>query len=199
MPSRAEPGPTGQNGTVESLAGKLLVATPATGGAMFGRSVVLLLQHDERGAHGLVLNKPLSTGVDRVLPGWQEHLSPPGLLFQGGPVGLDTALGLVSIPGAASDLLGIKRVFGAVGVADLDAPPELVMPEVAAIRIFAGYSGWAPGQLEGEIDAGGWYVVPAESRDAFSGEPALLWAAVLGRQHGSLAWVSRYPEDPELN
>lgn len=184
---------------MESLAGKLLVATPATESGVFQRSVVLLLQHDEHGAHGLVLNKPLSTGVDRVLPGWQQYLTHPALLFQGGPVGLDTALALASVPGHADDVMGVKRVFGAVGVVDLDAPPLLVVPEVAELRIFAGYSGWSPGQLEGEIRAGGWYVLEAESSDAFTREPPSLWSRVLSRQPGQLAWVARYPDDPSLN
>ncbi len=184
---------------VESLAGKLLVAAPSTGGEIFRRSVVLMLQHDENGAHGLVLNKPLETGVERVLPGWQDHLSGPAVLFQGGPVGLDTALGLVSLPGNHGELLGIKPIFAAVGVVDLDAPPELIMPEVGGLRIFAGYAGWAPGQLEGELDGGGWYVVSAQAWDAFSDQPGQLWGSVLRRQRNQLSWVAYFPEDPTEN
>lgn len=184
---------------MDSLGGKLLVATPSTGGPIFRRSVVLMLQHDDDGAHGLVLNKPLGSGVERVLPGWQDHLSGPAVLFQGGPVGLDTALGLVCLPGEAPESLGIKRIFAAVGVVDLDAPPELVVPEIAGLRIYAGYAGWAPGQLEGELEAGGWYVVPAESWDAFSPEPEHLWRVILRRQPGQLAWVALYPDDPTMN
>jgi putative transcriptional regulator len=184
---------------VESLAGQLLVATPSTGGAIFRRSVVLLLQHDDTGAHGLVLNKPLATGVQSVLPSWQEHVSRPQRLFQGGPVGLDTALGLAFAPGGDEPQLGIQRVFGALGVVDLDAPPELIMPEVTGLRIFAGYAGWAPGQLEGEIAEGGWYVVPSADGDVFSDRPEGLWSAVLRRQPGQLSWVASFPEDPSWN
>ena len=85
------------------MAGRLLVAAPRTGGEIFRRSVVLLLHHDEAGAHGLVLNKPIPAPVSRVLPIWQEHVSEPAQLFQGGPVGLDTALGLVTVPGESTE------------------------------------------------------------------------------------------------
>ncbi|WP_226345208.1 YqgE/AlgH family protein [Agilicoccus flavus] len=183
---------------VDSLAGRLLVASPHTGGEIFDRSVVLLLQHSEEGAHGLVLNKPLSAGVERVLPTWEGHLSDPDRLFQGGPVGLDTALGLVSVPGEAEPI-GTKLLFGSVGVVDLDAPPELVVPAVAGLRVFAGYSGWSAGQLEGELRAGGWYVVDPEVGDVFTDAPDRLWRSVLRRQGGSLAWVATYPRDPTLN
>ena len=185
-------------GGVDSLAGKLLVATPRTGGEIFVRSVVLLLHHDGDGAHGLVLNKPLDADVGRVLPAWQEHVTGSSSLFQGGPVGLDTALGVVSVPGT-SEPLGIKLLFGSVGVVDLDAPPEVVVPAVAGLRVFAGYSGWGAGQLEGEISSGGWYVVDPEVSDVFTDAPDGLWRAVLRRQPGRLRWVASFPEDPSLN
>ncbi|GAB97730.1 hypothetical protein KILIM_080_00010 [Kineosphaera limosa NBRC 100340] len=188
---------------MDSLAGRLLVATPRTGGEIFRRSVVLLLHHDEAGAHGLVLNKPIGAPVGRVLPAWQEHVSEPAQLFQGGPVGLDTALGLVRVPGGShedhSAPLGIRLLFGTVGVIDLDVPPEVVVPAVAGMRVFAGYSGWGAGQLESEIESSGWYVVDPEVGDAFTEDPQTLWAGVLRRQPGPLAWVATYPEDPTHN
>ena len=191
------------NGVVDSLAGRLLVATPRTGGEIFRRSVVLMLHHDEAGAHGLVLNKPLGAPVGRVLPVWQEHVSDPAELFQGGPVGLDTALGLVTVPGGShesdTEPLGIRLLLGSVGVIDLDVPPEVVVPAVAGMRVFAGYSGWGAGQLESEIESSGWYVVDPEVRDVFTDEPRGLWRRVLRRQSGPLAWVATYPDDPTLN
>ncbi|WP_370639641.1 YqgE/AlgH family protein [Allobranchiibius sp. GilTou73] len=137
---------------MDDLTGRLLIASPREGigseedaeGDVFDRSVVLVLHHDDDGAHGLVLNRPLAADVDSVLPGWQEHVNAPPLIFQGGPVSMDTALGLVRMPGT-TESVGIKRLFGAVGLVDLDAPPLVVVPEVAGIRIFAGYAGWSGG------------------------------------------------------
>ena len=119
------------------LAGKLLVATPSVEGDVFRRSVVLMLHHDADGAQGVVLNQPLEAGVDAVLPGWQAVTTAPQTLFRGGPVGTDSAIGIVSVPGEGEATLGVQRLFGGIGVVDLDAPPLLVAPEVAGLRIFA--------------------------------------------------------------
>lgn len=188
---------------METFTGRLLVAIPRPAEEsddedVFVRSVVLLLHHDEDGAHGLVLNRPLHADVDVVLPGWQPHVSAPGTLFQGGPVQLDSALALATVPGGDSTL-GIKPLFGSMGLVDLDAPPVVVMPEVSALRIYAGYSGWDAGQLEGEIRQGTWAVVDAEPADAFSPSPDDLWERVLRRQRSSLALLSTFPADPAMN
>jgi len=181
------------------LAGKLLVATPAVDGDVFRRSVVLMLHHDADGAQGVVLNQPLEAAVDAVLPGWQAVTTAPQTLFRGGPVGTDSAIGIVSVPGEAVRALGVQRLFGGIGVVDLDAPPLLVAPEVAGLRIFAGYAGWSGGQLEGEIRRGDWYVLDSEPRDAFTDDPADLWERVLRRQRDNLAFVALYPDDPSMN
>lgn len=184
----------------EWLAGRLLLATPATGGA-FERAVVLVLHHDEDGAHGLVLNDPTDVPVSAVLPDWQPHVTEPGVLFRGGPVGQDTAMGLVSVPGddVGSDLLGMTLLFGGLGLVDLDAPPPVVTPEVSGLRIYVGYAGWGPGQLDGELVQGAWYVVEREPRDPFQPHTATLWRDVLVRQRSTLSLVSTYTDEPGSN
>ena len=149
--------------------GKLLVATPQIEEGVFRRSVVLVLHHDDDGAQGLVLNRPIDADVDAVLPGWEEHATRPAKVFQGGPVQLDSALGLVAVPGDSPEPTGVRRLFGAVALVDLDPPPTLVVPEVAGLRIFAGYAGWSAGQLEDEVverDVARWReeVEPVERR-----------------------------------
>jgi putative transcriptional regulator len=198
--------------TTTSWAGSLLVATPALGDPSFHRSVVLLLDHDEEGALGVVVNRPTEVDVGAVLPDWEAYAGVPGVVFHGGPVDLDSALALgavrsalhgptgLVVPGpAGSDLLGWRRVIGDLGLVDLDAPPELVVPALDRLRIFAGYAGWGSGQLEDEVSEGAWWVLPAEPQDAFADEPEDLWRAVLRRQPGGLALVSTYPDDPALN
>lgn len=190
----------GQNGPVDTpdLSGTLLVATPQIEEGVFRRSVILVLHHDAEGAQGVVLNRPMGARVDAVLPDWQPHATAPPVLFEGGPVGLDSALGLVTAPGDV-DPVGVKRLFGGVGLVDLDTPPEMVARDVAGLRIFAGYAGWSPGQLEEEVAAGSWYVVESEGRDAFDDDPERLWVRVLRRQRDHLAFVATFPADPELN
>lgn len=192
----AEPEPD----VVTELTGSLLVATPVLGDANFARAVVLILDHDESGALGVVVNRPTAVAVAEVLPGWQPFTTAPGVLFHGGPVALDSALGLAVLPGQGDEEpLGWRRVVDGLGLVDLDVPPEVLAGGMADLRIFAGYSGWGAGQLEAELGEGAWYVVPGQVRDAFSAEPALLWRTVLRRQGGDLAMVSTYPHDPTLN
>ncbi|EFL25678.1 conserved hypothetical protein, partial [Streptomyces himastatinicus ATCC 53653] len=145
---------------VSSLTGRLLVATPALADPNFDRAVVLLLDHDEEGSLGVVLNRPTPVGVGDILESWAELAGEPGVVFQGGPVSLDSALGVAVVPGEAGRSpargedggpLGWRRVHGAIGLVDLEAPPELLAAAVGSLRIFAGYAGWGPGQLEDEL------------------------------------------------
>ncbi|GAB2617141.1 YqgE/AlgH family protein [Streptomyces capparidis] len=186
---------------VSSLTGRLLVATPALADPNFDRTVVLLLDHDDEGSLGVVLNRPTPVDVEDVLQPWAELAGRPQVVFQGGPVSLDSALALGVVPGEGrqSDPLGWRRVHGAIGLVDLEAPPELLAAELGALRIFAGYAGWAPGQLEEELVDGAWYVVESEPGDVFSPDPERLWRSVLRRQRSELAMVATYPDDPSLN
>jgi putative transcriptional regulator len=184
---------------VARLTGRLLVATPRLTDPNFRRAVVLMLDHGDDGALGIVVNRPLEVDVAAVLPGWQPYATAPGRLFQGGPVALDSALGVVAVPGDDVEPMGVRRIIGSLGLVDLDTPPQVVVGGVAGLRIFAGYAGWSGGQLEEEIRDGAWYVIEAEPRDPFTDSPQVLWRDVLRRQRGELALVSTYPEDPSLN
>jgi putative transcriptional regulator len=185
-------------------AGLLLVAAPGVE-EPFHRAVILLLEHDESGTLGVVLNQPTTLDVGSVLPTWRDHLTGTPHLFQGGPVALDSALGLAALDAAAVDDEdepdGFRRVIGPLGIIDLDTPTDALVPHLQALRIFAGYAGWAPGQLEDELDRGSWAVVlPGDPViDAFPADPDALWAGVLRRAGGTLAWWPACPSDPELN
>ena len=183
-------------------AGRLLVATPRLNDPNFERTVVLVLDHDESGTLGVVLNRPSQVAVGEILHGWEDLAAEPGVLFHGGPVATDSALAVASIqPGAdpSSDPVGFRRLFDDTGIVDLDTPTELLDSAIARLRIFAGYAGWGDGQLAAEIDEGSWYVVPLEPTDIFAADADGLWARVLRRQPGELAWVSTRPDDPTLN
>ncbi|CAM5317005.1 MULTISPECIES: YqgE/AlgH family protein [Streptomyces] len=187
---------------VSSLTGRLLVATPALADPHFDRAVVLLLDHDAEGSLGVVLNRPTPVGVGDILEGWGELAGDPGVVFQGGPVSLDSALGVAVVPGGpgcADPPLGWRPVHGAIGLVDLEAPPQLLAAVLGSLRIFAGYAGWGPGQLEDELVQGAWYVVESEPGDVSAPRPEGLWRAVLRRQRSELAMIATYPDDPSLN
>lgn len=187
---------TSPTGSLE--AGSLLVATPALVDPNFAHAVVMLLDLDD-GALGVVLNRPSAVPVSEVLPGWDEVLTGPDVLFQGGPVATDSALAVADVRPGEDEPVGFRRLFGSTGIVDLDAPAEILVPALAGMRVFAGYAGWGAGQLEAEIEEGSWYVLPALPGDLFGGSPEGLWARVLRRQPGELAWVSTRPLDPEMN
>jgi putative transcriptional regulator len=183
---------------VTSMAGQLLVATPMLADPNFARAVVLLLDHGDDGALGVVVNRPTEIPVSEVLPDWQPVVSSPGVFFQGGPVSLDGALGLVAPVGDGLPP-GARSVPGGLALVDLDTPTDQVTPQISGARIFAGYAGWGAEQLEKEIEEGAWYVVDALPVDPFRADAADLWRLVLRRQRGPLALVSTFPADPSLN
>jgi len=188
----------------ETLTGRLLVATPVLADPNFRRTVVLVVEHEPgEGTLGVVLNRPTDVPVDRVLGPWSELVTGPSVVFKGGPVAPNSALAIALVPGDAEPL-GWHSLTGAaavsrLGLVDLDAPPDLLAPAINRLRVYAGYAGWAPGQLKDEIDEGAWYVISAEPSDAFAGEPAGLWSAVLRRQGGEMAFTATFPDDPDLN
>jgi putative transcriptional regulator len=184
--------------STDDLTGRLLVAAPTLKDPNFDRAVVLVLDHDDDGSLGVVLNRPTDLEVADVLPTWADLAAAPDVVFQGGPVAVDSALGVAVVPGDGEPL-GWRQVAGRLGLVDLDAPPELLAAELGGLRIFAGYAGWSEGQLEGELGEGSWYVVDAEPGDAFTTDPEELWRSVLRRQRGDLALVATFPEDPSMN
>jgi putative transcriptional regulator len=125
------------------------------------------------------------------------------VLFQGGPVSTDSALAVGASMTYDTDPnaepVGFRRLYDDVGIIDLDTPTEIVAPALTGMRIFAGYAGWSEDQLEAELAEGSWYVVPSTPADLFGADPLGLWARVLRRQPGELAWVSTQPADPTMN
>jgi putative transcriptional regulator len=184
--------------TGESLKGRLIVANPALKDPNFDRAVVLLLEHEPEGALGLVLNRPSPTPVEAVLPGWEQLAKEPPVVFNGGPVSPGAAICLGRV-GASGDGEGWRRLFGELATVDLERRPEEVSASVAEVRVFSGYAGWGPGQLEGEVEQTGWFVIDAWPDDALSNDPRRLWQVVLRRQHGDLALLAAFPPDPALN
>ncbi len=183
------------------LTAMILVASPRLEDPNFTRTVVFVLDHGEDGALGVVLNRPTSLDVDEILEPWQDQaeLAPPALVFRGGPVSPDAVIGLARSAEAPAHDETWRSVIGPVGTVDLGVAPDDQPVALAGVRLFAGYAGWAMGQLEAEIDDGGWFVVDALADDVFSDEPDLLWHDVLQRQGGDLGLLATYPPHPSLN
>jgi putative transcriptional regulator len=188
-----------------SLKGRLLVASPVLTDPNFDRTVVLVLEHNDDGAIGVVLNRPSDTTLAETLPGWHAVAAAPGVVFVGGPVAPTAAIGLATAvappegDGDGNSDGGWTPILGALGTVDLERDPDELHPGVREARVFAGYAGWAPGQLEGELQVGGWFVVAADAADALVSNPGTLWRAVLKRQRGPLSWLANYPNDISTN
>lgn len=192
------------------LTAHLLVATPRLVDPNFARRTVLVLDHGDHGALGVVLDAPGGVPVHEVLPQWHALALPPSELFTGGPVARNAVVGLARLRTgtAGDDGPGTAPPEGwhpliddpcPVGTIDLAPGPGPVDDALLGVRLFSGYAGWGPGQLEDELAEGSWFVVPAEANDVLSADPEGLWRRVLRRQGGSLAVVSGYPADPATN
>ena len=206
-PAPAVPGrrraavPALSTGTLDDVVpGSLLVAMPALSDPNFAGAVVYVLDHNDSGTLGVVLGRPSQVEIRDVLPGWCDLAVEPGVFHVGGPCETDTALCLAACPGEGQEPAGLRRVAGDVYLVDLDADPDTLDHGVSGLRVFAGYAGWSPGQLAGEITEGAWACVPGSPADVLSDlSGPELWRAVLARQTGRLAVLSTAPADPSAN
>jgi putative transcriptional regulator len=178
------------------MRGQLLVASPALLDPNFERTVVLIAEHDENGAMGVVLNRAASMPVAEAAPVLADVVEPGDVVHEGGPVQPTSVVVIAEFeePGRAA-----VPVVGDVGFVAADTDFEALAAEVLRARVFAGLAGWGPGQLESELERDDWILEPAQPDDVFTDDPDALWAAVLERKGGSFALVARMPPDPSLN
>lgn len=181
--------------------GSLLLAGTDLFEKTFRRTVVYIIEHNEAGSLGVVLNRVSDTAVHNVLPQWSRLAVKPKALFVGGPVKQDAALCLgVLKPGAeVGDTEGLREVQGRVVMVDLDAEPESMEELLEGVRIFVGYSGWTAGQLDGELERDDWMVLPGLSSDVLTPGRTDLWGRVLRRQRMPLAVLATHPIEVDRN
>ncbi|MFK7920279.1 MAG: YqgE/AlgH family protein [Ilumatobacter sp.] len=180
--------------------GRLLVATPPLEDPNFDRSVVFVLEHHEDGAIGLVLNRPTDEALDEPLDRWIDLQCAPSMVFTGGPVEENAMIAMATTKVVLEESTEhLTPISGLIASTDLSADPALVAADVDGVRVFRGYAGWGPGQLDIEIDEGAWLVLDAELGDVFSDRPEELWHSVLRRQPGRLSWLALAPDDLSLN
>jgi len=179
-----------------SLVGQLLVAAPHLIDPNFYRTVVYIAEHGNDGALGLVLNRATDAPVEEHLPQWAPLVADPAVVFVGGPVSNEIAVGLARSPYTIPESWDPGP--DGSGLIDLSADPA-ALGGVDALRIFSGYSGWVVGQLEIEVRTDSWFIVPALPSDLFTSHPDHLWRDVLARQPGRLAFYANYPMQPGSN
>ena len=183
---------------MKSLQGHLLIATAELLDPNFFQSVVLLVQHSEEGALGVILNRPSKTTIRRA---WEEVRSTPCAhdvpLHLGGPC--QGPLMAVHREASLSEAEVAPEAFFS---ADPESLEQLVASPEIQIKFFIGYAGWGAGQLEQELALGSWEVLPAHAKHLF-GSPASLWEEshreVAGRRLFSAMRIKHVPDDPRLN
>lgn len=178
---------------MDGLKGSLLIAGASLFDPNFRRSVILVGEHNEEGALGVVLNRPAPLAVSDVIPALSAATD--GRIYVGGPVQPESAVVLAEVQ--RPDLADIL-VFGSIGFVTGDVGAEAAAGIVRA-RVFAGYAGWGPGQLEGELAEDAWIVEPARSDDVFTEDPGGLWSRVLRRKGKPYQLLATMPFDPSAN
>jgi putative transcriptional regulator len=181
---------------VESLRGQLLVAGPDLLDPNFRRTVVLIGEHGEEGAMGVVLNRPSPVPVDTGVPPLAELVDDGEVVHVGGPV---QPQAIVVLGEFADTDEAASLVIGSIGFVPGELESADDVASLTRARVFAGYAGWGPGQLETELAESSWIVEPAEPEDVFTADADGLWSAVLRRKGGPFAVLALLPADPSVN
>ena len=180
---------------MESLRGRLLISSGGLFDPNFRHAVVLVGEHNTDGALGVVLNQALDVTVEETLPTLSDLVPAGEPLFKGGPVQPGSPVLLAELTNP--ELVDVP-VFGSLGLLVGEVAAD-IKASILRARVFAGYSGWAPGQLEAEMAAGTWIVETAGEDDVFTDAPDLLWSRVLERKGPEYRQLSRMPYDPSMN
>ena len=182
------------------LKGKVLIAVPELLDSNFARAVVLIVQHDENGAMGLILNRPLETTVQEA---WEQVSSVPypnvDPLYQGGPCEGPLMVLHQDIDRAQMEITDVDG--GAYLSTDADAVRALVTDALEPIKFFVGYAGWSADQLESELKQGSWLVASIELSRIFSTPPELWLTLLKQARHTMMPAIDprRIPPDPSVN
>jgi putative transcriptional regulator len=180
---------------VPSLRGQLLIAAPTLLDPNFSRTVVLICEHGDEGALGLVLNRRTELEVAAAVPELHELIDGDDHLWSGGPVQPSSIVLLAEFDDPGEALM----VTGDVGLVLEGTDMDSLGDTTRRARAFVGYSGWGAGQLEAEVEADDWIIAPSDPEDAFTDEPGDLWRRVLERKGGRYALLATMPPDPSLN
>jgi putative transcriptional regulator len=179
----------------QNLRGHLLIATANLFDPNFRRTVVLVGEHNDEGALGVVLNRSSEVTVREAASALSPLVEDDAPIFLGGPVQPQAAVVLAEFedPGDAGLV-----TFGSIGFLIGDVPAGAAAG-IRRARVFAGYAGWGEGQLEREVEEGSWIIEDATPEDVFTADPDGLWTGVLRRKGPAYRLLSTMPFDPSLN
>ena len=155
--------------------GKLLVASPDLADPNFAKTVVLLVEYNDDGVVGLILNRRSKVPISRVLDALPSAKNRSDLVYAGGPVGRTDILALVRAGKAPADA---KHVLGDVYLASTKESLERTFSgggDAGTVHVYLGYSGWTEPQLENEVNLGGWYILPGTGKLIFDDDPDSVW------------------------
>jgi putative transcriptional regulator len=156
-----------------------LVATEQLDNTSFQEAVILITHNSPRGATGLTINRPTDIALQKVFPHVQQFRQTKGSLFLGGPVSTNAIFVLLRTDQPTQNMHRIAR-----NIYFSTAQNAFSHPFITSSRIYAGYTGWAPGQLQSEIDRGDWILVHTDSNIIFENEPGDIWQRLNKRWSG---------------
>lgn len=179
------------------LKGQLLLDSGQLRGSFFQRTVVLICQHDAEGAFGLVLNRATGNNVGEMIVADLPDALKGCPLYLGGPV-QPSALSYLHSDTFLAEANVMPNLSLGHSMEDLVEVGEGFSP-TRKLKVFAGYAGWSPGQLEGEMKRKAWLTHPASLELVFDLAPEQLWSEILRRKGGLYRLLAQTPEDPSLN
>lgn len=174
-------------------AGKLLVATRHGTDSIFAKSVILLVRYDHNGALGLMVNRRTKMPISRVLSQLQVAEGHSDPVFVGGPVELGTIFALARAPRNPD---GATKVSGDVYFISSKTGLEKalgVASDPGGLRIYVGYCGWAPHQLENEVLRGSWYIFSRSEDMTFDAKPETLWSRLISKTEQQFVQLGHAP------
>jgi putative transcriptional regulator len=182
---------------VKPARGKILISEPFLWDYFFKRSVVLLAEHNEEGTFGVIVNKPIKASFNEVVKDFPNFNSK---VFLGGPVQSDSLFFIHTLgEEIANSMEIIPGIFWGGDIERVREMIEMNLIEPSQVRFFVGYSGWAPKQLDGELERNSWLVSNINARELLNSNPSMMWNRSLRRMGKEYAHWNNFPDDPALN
>ena len=182
---------------IQPQQGRLLISEPFLFDPYFKRTVILLVEHNENGSVGFILNRPVNVNVSEIVDNFPEFEAE---VYFGGPVNQNNLFYVHTLGNALEDCAEVLP--GLFWGGNFDRLKDLIIAgkvQPNEIRFFAGYSGWEKNQLKKELKGKSWIVTEATIDQALNGRTKQFWNEVLKKMGSKFAIMSNFPEDPTMN